>query len=751
MNRISRWAGALGRKFRSDHRSDTSPDATRSFAASSAGIDKPTTTGGGANPFRAVLISTMLHCLLLIVLALIVFPEIKNMTSLVRLKAVSSDIDMGVDMMSLDANRSSIEDTLLQDEPDTFDADLIILDSLSQVDMTIDSNDLLVESDSTSPIQHETFGDIGDITDRKAASRRTSSANKRPKSAMELMSTVSMRGKSFDGPLLKQPKDGVRQTRTTGDAAEGILDHLRLATDHDGPMWILWLMDASISLVAERQQLAPLVKGFYEEVKVARKPGSWPWPTTAVFAFGQRVMPMGVNHGQPKPLEIANTIINLPIDESGTENVMSAVASAIATVPSRNPNMRIEVVVWTDESGDDLNALEDLILLCRQRNARVHVVGPLSVFGMRKGLQQFTLPPPYQTPILLPVDRGPDSAFPERAQLPYWYESTDIDWGGDAIIPADLGDTNFGGPHRQRLLAPSGPYALTRLALATGGTFTALNRLGDLAAASREQLFDYMPDYRSGLQISSDIDQYPLRRAVIEAAALTGTVDYWPPKMRYPTRLTDQFPYRSVSLYMPPPTFARRLPVELELSVRRLRRAQLMIEQAIEIMMLRFNASAYAYAEESQADLSFDEVSLDQVTPSEYHQEQSPRWKAWYDLNLGRLIAHSTRIREYILQCEIMASSQTRAMMVNRGFNQLTFTPSTVLQGGSVSATRTQTAVALLERVVRDHPDTPWGDLATWELQHAVGVEPVLSVVPQPPPVVGIPLPPQPRPTLPRL
>jgi hypothetical protein len=706
-----------------------------------------------SNQFAGVLTSMLVHCVLLILLTVVVLPQSKLATDSIRLDAGYAEADNSVDLVSLEMADSSQDEPLFTlDEAPLADTELLSHELQSMTEVPVEISDLLDQREPDNPLQSESSEAVADMSDLKTPTAK-SKATKRPKSAIELMATVSRKGKSFSGPLLKDPKDGVRQTRSTDEATQGVLDHLRQASDHNGQVWILWVMDASISLVEERQQLAPIVKGFYDELKAAKKPGAFPWPTTAVFAFGQGVMPLGVNTGQPKPLEIANTLINVPIDDSGTENVMTAVASAVASIPIKNRNTRIEVVVWTDESGDDLHGLEDVILLCRQRNTRVHVVGPLSVLGMRKGLQQFTLPPPYDQPILLPVDRGPDSAFPERAQLPYWYESSDIDWGNGPIIPANLGARNFGGPHRQRLLAPSGPYALTRLALATGGSFTAINRPGDIAAATREQLFDYMPDYRSALEIAYDIDRYPLRRAVIEAAALTANSQYWPPRMNYPTGLNTQFPFRSVGLYQTPQTFARQLPDELQVSVQRLRSAQVAIEQAIQIMMLRFNYESYADTESNsgQTGIMLNEVSLEQVTPSEYHQEQSPRWKAWYDLNLGRLLAHSVRIHEYMLQCEVLASPQSRTLMLNQGFNQLTLAPSTEMRGGPISVTRVRTATKLLERVVRDHADTPWGDLATWELEHPVGVKSILSIRLPPRPVVGIPLPPQPRPALPRL
>ncbi|MEM6473028.1 MAG: hypothetical protein AAF802_25935 [Planctomycetota bacterium] len=714
------------------------------FDINSLEFDETETTPTWHNRLTGVLTSMLLHCAMLICLAFMVFSEGSPVSDVFDFRASRADSDDLVDLLSLEVISESLE------APQN--AEPLFADLPSEIDTKLESQDW---SDDLRPeMKRHQMATLASLAGSISVSSASTPAD-RNESLFKRM-TEMRGGKSYDGPLLKTPKDGVRQSQNAMDAVSGILGQLGEASDHDGPVWILWVMDASISLVEDRQQLAPLVRDFYDKLKVSKKPGAYPWPTTAVFAYGRGVMPLGINKGMPKPSEIASTLINVPIDESGIENVMTAVTSAVGSVPFKNRDTRIEVVVWTDESGDDLYALETAILSCRRRNARVHVVGPLSVFGMRKGLQQFTLPQPFNRPILLPVDRGPDSAFPERAQLPYWYESRDINWAnGAAIIPANLGGQNFGGPHRQRLLAPSGPYGLTRLALATGGTFTSINRPGDIASATRDELFDYMPDYRSATEIANDIDQFPLRRAVIEAAALSDTVQYWPPQMDYPTLPSDRFPYRSVGLYLTPQRFAKRLPNDLEESVEGLRGAQMMIEQAIQIMTLRSNGKAGFESEsgETAAELAFDEVSLEHVTPSEYYHETSPRWQAWYDLNLGRLLAHSVRIREFVLQCEYLSTRDARAMMTQKGFNVLRMVPSNVLKGDQQSASRRTAAVQLLNRVVKNHPDTPWGDLARWELAHPVGVEPSFSMRPPPRRIVTpVPrMPAQPRPTLPKL
>ena len=42
---------------------------------------------------------------------------------------------------------------------------------------------------------------------------------------------------------------------------------------------------------------------------------------------------------------------------------------------------QLAIVIWTDESGDDVTNLEDAIKVCREQKVAVSVVGPSSVLG----------------------------------------------------------------------------------------------------------------------------------------------------------------------------------------------------------------------------------------------------------------------------------------------------------------------------------------------------------------------------------
>ena len=115
---------------------------------------------------------------------------------------------------------------------------------------------------------------------------------------------------------------------------------------------------------------------------------------------------------------------------------------------------------------------------------------------------------------------------------------------------------------------------------------------------------------------------------------------------------------------------------------------------------------------------------------SEYYAEHSLRWRAWYDLNRGRLLAMSVRQLEYVLACE---------QVLKPGFlkpdtNHLVLKPSSKYLAGPVIEPRAREAFRLLKRCVEKNAGTPWALLAQWELDHELGIEIQQIVVPPPQP-----------------
>ena len=91
---------------------------------------------------------------------------------------------------------------------------------------------------------------------------------KTSKTIQGLIPTISKKGISVAETLLTLPEEGVQVENSAQGAVGKILSQLERIGDgeNDGPVTIIWLMDASLSLVDERQTLAPIM-----EAKKSRK------------------------------------------------------------------------------------------------------------------------------------------------------------------------------------------------------------------------------------------------------------------------------------------------------------------------------------------------------------------------------------------------------------------------------------------------------------------------------------------------
>ena len=135
---------------------------------------------------------------------------------------------------------------------------------------------------------------------------------------------------------------------------------------------------------------------------------------------------------------------------------------------ARKRSRNVMIVVFTDESGDDIGALDETINVCRKLAMPVYVVGRPAPFGRRQAYVKWIDPDPNfdQRPQWVPVNLGPESLLPERLKLGFSGSGTK-----DALL-----DSGYG------------PYGLTRLCFETGGLyFTAHpNRSEGRLISSRE-------------------------------------------------------------------------------------------------------------------------------------------------------------------------------------------------------------------------------------------------------------------------
>lgn len=493
-------------------------------------------------------------------------------------------------------------------------------------------------------------------------------------------------------------KGGLIQGMGAGHATEGVLDGIRKELTA-GPVQVVWLMDASISMNVDRQEVAARLYPFYKEMALRDKSESFPL-LSSVVRFG--AAPLELVKTTRDFTKVTNAVAALQDDTSGQENVFNAIQFCLAQY-SRWQGTLI-IVVWTDESGDDTMLLEDTLRVCRERDAVVHVVGPNAVFGSDRGTHLWRDGATGLT-FRLPVKRGPETSLPERLMLPYWHDSgiPHAKMNGN-LVAQDL--PWYGGPMREGMLSGFGPYALTRLALMTGGTFTILNRPGDRTIATLEQLRSYTPDYSAAREYLSEVQSLPLRKAVSDASLLIWQAPQLePPPMTFLFSRQIFYPFAPYIDFRNPANFRTAFRDNLQKAIAGSQAEQAIIEKAI---------------------ASFEATDLEPA----YEEEKSLRWKAWYDLNYGRLLANSVRHIEYQLTCAAILTEGG----LNPETNHVRFETSKQYKGGRLSESRAIRARELLERCRKKNAGTQWDRLAEWELNRELGLQARQIVIPPPPP-----------------
>ena len=449
---------------------------------------------------------------------------------------------------------------------------------------------------------------------------------------------------------------------------EGAVDRLtheivtRLQEDD---LIVIWLMDASLSLVEERAEVATRLERIYAETEQVGR-ADRDALLSAVVAFGETTVEMvgPTSDGA----QVVEGIRNVPDDESGIENTFAAVRDAVERYrPFRTREQRtMMVIVWTDESGDDYAHLEDAVDVCRKLSVPVFTVGPSAMFGVELGQHAYKHPDNGQV-YMLPVNRGPESIRQERLEVPYWFD----------------------GPQLEALHSGLSPFALTRLANETGGAYLIKDAEADRSPFTLEAMQSYVPEYESPQEYLERAGRSALRAAVLQAVDIT---------RQRKLKGTPQLVFAPTG-----DTFLQQL-----------REAQ--------------ETVAYNLATLEQALAVFGPKGME----SAREVEKSPRWRAWYDLTYGRLLAMRVRCNEYNWACAEMKG--LGADFVDKQSNRWQFRPAEKLNFGSGAERQGAEATRLLTRCVAENAGTPWALLAQRELADALGFTVDESYVAPPPP-----------------
>jgi hypothetical protein len=475
-------------------------------------------------------------------------------------------------------------------------------------------------------------------------------------------------GPQFDATVVVKGAVGVG---TTG--ASGAVD--RLTAEIAGSLeqratLVCWLFDQSVSLSAQRKEIASRLERVFDELGANRSEQNRPDLTNIVVAFGKDASVV-----TKKPTSDASVVVSaiesIPIDDSGAEMTFGAIrraAEAVKVFRTNAPRKNVMIIVFTDEVGNDQKEADQTGQVCRTLGIPVYVVGVPAPFGMREVKMKYVeFDPKFDQDVQWArIEQGPETLYPEMVRV------RSGRFADEAI------DSGFG------------PFSLSKLCGETGGIYfcvhanrNARGRVNDAqTAAMSSQLryfFDhdvmrsYQPDYVSAAKIDQMLMANRAKRALVEAA-----------------RSSEISPMES-----PEMTFPRQDDGQLAMLLGEAQKVAAKIQPKIDAL---------------HAVLAAGAVDRDKI--------QEKRWQAGYDLAMGRVLAVKVRTDAYNL---MLAQAKTGMKFKNAGSDTWQLEPSDDVTVGSQTEKIAKQATTYLERVVREHPGTPWALLAGEELRQPLG------------------------------
>jgi uncharacterized protein YegL len=254
----------------------------------------------------------------------------------------------------------------------------------------------------------------------------------------------------FTATVMNSTGTGV--TDKVKNGATGVMDRLTFEirqSVRERQTLVIWIFDASLSMRDRRNAIAKRFTTVYQQLDQEKATDGL---YTAVLSYGEKV-----NILTPEPVRDVAPLINLvekiPDDTSGKEVVFEAVGTAVEkwrTFRKNDGAWNKLVFIVTDERGDDAEQyLESVIATCKRAKTRVFTMGNAAIFGQKHGFVRWVSEDGIED--YLPVDQGPETAYPEGLQLPSWGD------GGDWQL--------------RQMSSSYGPYALTRLSSETGGMY----------------------------------------------------------------------------------------------------------------------------------------------------------------------------------------------------------------------------------------------------------------------------------------
>lgn len=261
----------------------------------------------------------------------------------------------------------------------------------------------------------------------------------------------------------------------------------------------------------------------------------------------------------------------------------------------------------------------------------------------------------------------------------YVFDNVEVDQGPETAFPEGLQLPNWGGGDWRggRISASYGPYALTRLCAETGGMYL-------IAEDTSGTQFDpalmrgYTPDYRPVRIQETEISKNAAKMALVRAADMT--------------LKGERFQIPQLEFRAPNDNILKQDITEAQKPV----------------------AQVFYRIDELYKVLKDGEKARPSIKES--------RWRAAFDLALGRLLAMHTRFDGYNrMLADMKVSPKTFSDPKSNHWRIVPSNEIDVQHVGPLVKQRGDQAKMYLTRVIDEHPGTPWAMLAQRELQNELG------------------------------
>ncbi len=493
---------------------------------------------------------------------------------------------------------------------------------------------------------------------------------RRPEPGEASPETLASLDRSFEATRSFQASTGTPETVALQNATRAVQAGLEA-----GPTLAIWLFDHSQSAQQLVNDAASVAGRFYDSAEVQQLPQSpEPQLLTVVASFDQKL-----NILTETPTSDATAIKAAMGQAGGTETKGEKTFTAIGEVLQKYADYRMQqgrqvvLIVVTDEAGDDQNQVDKTVELAEKLTIPVYVVGPpapwgqMNPFAARMG--GMTSKPVAETAEQYPT-HGPESRYSERVDVGFWgsgygYRGSDL----------EIVDSGFG------------PFGLEWLCRASGGQYLAVRTLGGFRGGygintwptAVATTFDdgslsrYTPDYVSEERYQKLLAENKARKALHEAAKLPSIKIDGNPETRFEKRNEAQ-------------------------TVRQMNAAQ------------QFAARHAPPIDRVYEVLAQGEGDREKLT--------DPRWQAEFDLAMGRVTAAKVRIDGYNSMIAALKRGKT---FTKEGSSIWILQQNDTIETGSAMQKMADKARMYLNRVVKEHPGTPWAKIAEEELKTPLG------------------------------